>query len=33
MVTELDWLKKKVNNVLIESGWLNMLVDWGENVT
>jgi len=33
MVTELDWLKKKVNNVFIESDWLNMLVDSGENVT
>jgi hypothetical protein len=33
MVTELDWLKKKVSNVLIESDWLNMLADWGEDVT
>jgi len=33
MVTEFEWLKKKVNNVLIESVWLIMLVDWGEDVT
>jgi len=32
MVTELVWLKKRVNNVLIGSDWLNMLVDWDENV-
>jgi hypothetical protein len=33
MVTELDWLNKKVNNVFIESDWLNLLVDSSENVT
>jgi hypothetical protein len=27
---ELDWLNKK-SNMLIESNWLNMLVDRGEN--
>jgi hypothetical protein len=30
-VIELDWLKKKVNNVLIEANWLNLLVERGEN--
>ena len=29
MVTELDWLKRK----LMEPDWLNMLVEWGEKVT
>ena len=31
MVIELDWLKKKVNNIIIERDWLNMLMDTGEN--
>jgi hypothetical protein len=32
MVIEFDWLKKKKgNNMLIETKWLNMLVDRGEN--
>jgi hypothetical protein len=26
-VVEIDWLKKKVNNMLIEPNWLNMVVD------
>jgi hypothetical protein len=31
-VIELDWLnKKKVSNMLIETNWLNMLVDADEN--
>jgi hypothetical protein len=30
-VTELDWLKKKVSNMLIDNNWLNILVDRGEN--
>lgn len=30
-VLELDWLKNKVNNMLIEPDWLNMLMDRGEN--
>jgi hypothetical protein len=30
-VIELDWLNKKVSNMLIETNWLNMLVDRGEN--
>jgi hypothetical protein len=25
-VIEIDWLKKKVNNMLIEPDWLNMLM-------
>jgi hypothetical protein len=31
MVMELDWLKRKVNNTLIETDWLNMLLDRNEN--
>jgi hypothetical protein len=31
MVIELDWLKKKVNNMIIERDWLNVLMDRGEN--
>jgi hypothetical protein len=31
MVIEHDWLKKKVNNMLIKTDWLNMLVERGEN--
>jgi len=31
MVIKLDWLKKKVNNMIIELDWLNVLVDRGEN--
>jgi hypothetical protein len=31
MVIQLEWIKKKVNNMLIEPGWLNMLVDRDEN--
>jgi hypothetical protein len=31
-VIELDWLnKKKVSNMLIETNWLNMLAERGEN--
>ena len=30
-VIELDWLNKKVNNMLIETNCLNMLVDRGGN--
>jgi hypothetical protein len=30
-VIELDWLKKKVSNMYIETNWLNILVDRGEN--
>jgi hypothetical protein len=29
MAIEFDWLKKKVNNKLIEPDWLNILVDRG----
>jgi len=29
-VIQLDWLKKKVNNMLMEPDWLNMLVDRDE---
>jgi len=31
MVIEHDWLKKKVNNLLIEPDWRNILVNRGEN--
>jgi len=31
MVIEIDWPKKKVNNMLIELSWLNMLMDVGKN--
>jgi len=31
MVIELVWLKKKVNNMIIESDWLNVFVDGDEN--
>jgi hypothetical protein len=31
MVMELDLLKRKVNNMLIEPDWLNMLLDRNEN--
>jgi hypothetical protein len=30
-VFDLDWLKKKESNMLIENNWLNMMVDRGEN--
>jgi hypothetical protein len=30
-VIELDWLNKKISNMLIETNWLNMLADRGEN--
>jgi hypothetical protein len=32
-VIELDWLKKKVPNMLIEPDWPSMLVDRGEKIT
>jgi hypothetical protein len=31
VIIEIDWLKIKVNEMLIERDWLNMLVDMGEN--
>jgi len=31
MVLELDWLWKIVNNMLIDTDWLSMLLDRGEN--
>jgi hypothetical protein len=31
VVIEIDWLKKKVNNMLIEPVWLNMLLDRGDS--
>ena len=31
VVTEHDWLTKKVNKMLIKTDWLNMLVDRGGN--
>jgi len=31
VVIEIDWLKKKVNNMLIEPDWLNMLLGRGDN--
>jgi hypothetical protein len=30
-VIELDWLKKEVSNMLIDTNWLIILVDRGEN--
>jgi hypothetical protein len=33
MTIERDWLKKKAYNMLIETDWPSMLVDWGEKVT
>jgi hypothetical protein len=33
MVIEHDWLKKKVNNMLIKTDGLNILVDRDENKT
>jgi len=27
----IDWLKKKVNNMLIEPDWPHILADWAEN--
>jgi hypothetical protein len=32
MVLEIEWLWKIVNNMLIETDWLSMLLDWGENI-
>jgi hypothetical protein len=31
VVIDPDWLKKKVNNLLIEPDWPNMLINKGEN--
>jgi len=31
MVIEIQCLEKKVNNMLFETDWLNILVDEGEN--
>ena len=33
MVLELGWPKQEVNNSIIESDWLNVLVDRSEKVT
>ena len=31
MVIELDWVKKGLNNVLVGTDWLNIMVGGGEN--
>jgi hypothetical protein len=31
LAIELEWLKKKVNNMIIERDWLIVLVDKGES--
>ena len=31
IVIELDWKKKDVNNILVGTAWLNIMVDGGEN--
>jgi len=31
MVIQLDWLKKKVNNMLIKPDWPNILINRDEN--